>query len=261
MVRIFPNAESCLRLDRTLTIERPRGLARGSSLHEHGSAEGTQEGGTTPSGLTMLGPTKGMGPPLSAAARPLRFSVRRATAAPRGRLNRTHDHLLNLSHRTCREFCSLPDVPCAACSPGRHFTSNFRSNLAGMPLLFSWAPITRPSRGFSPNPSTGFTAHGKTAAPNGAASVCSLREEEYDERDQHIARQRLTQSTEVDSGCGFLGLERHSGTRFLYVEERVSNLRASPLPLHSTHFSTLTDAMVRILTLKFGAECVFWRIS
>lgn len=38
----------------------------------------------------MLRPTKGDGPPLSAAvARSLRFWVRRATAAPRGWLSRT----------------------------------------------------------------------------------------------------------------------------------------------------------------------------
>jgi transposase-like protein len=45
VVRIFPNAESCLRLIRALAVEMQRELAGGAALLEHGRSARAQEGG------------------------------------------------------------------------------------------------------------------------------------------------------------------------------------------------------------------------
>ncbi|WP_407118273.1 transposase [Bradyrhizobium sp. LMG 9283] len=58
VARIFPN-EELFAAGAGADHRAARGLARGPSLPQHGSAQGTQEGGATPDGLTMLGPTKG----------------------------------------------------------------------------------------------------------------------------------------------------------------------------------------------------------
>jgi hypothetical protein len=62
-VRIFPNAESCLRLVRALTVERHE-----TWLEDHRYLNmdllRAQEECVTPGGLTMLRPTKGMRSPL-----------------------------------------------------------------------------------------------------------------------------------------------------------------------------------------------------
>ncbi|MGY3238146.1 hypothetical protein ACVWZ4_001197 [Bradyrhizobium sp. USDA 4472] len=90
VVRIFPNAESCLRLVRALTVECHEGWLEDQSVSEHGPVEGAQEGDAASGGLTMLRPTKGMdATPLRRRRLPALRLGERATAAPRGWLGRT----------------------------------------------------------------------------------------------------------------------------------------------------------------------------
>jgi putative transposase len=51
VVRIFPNAESCLRLVRALCVETYEKLAQGAPLPECGLSARTQKGGAAQSGL------------------------------------------------------------------------------------------------------------------------------------------------------------------------------------------------------------------
>ncbi|GIK82647.1 MAG: hypothetical protein BroJett024_37520 [Alphaproteobacteria bacterium] len=54
VVRIFPNAESCLRLVRALAVETNENSDGGQSLHQHGRPHRTQEARTAKSRMTSF---------------------------------------------------------------------------------------------------------------------------------------------------------------------------------------------------------------
>lgn len=86
VVRLFPNAESCLRLVRALTSSATRRTTAISTWICWRSTRRRRYARRPDNAQAH----QGDGPPLYAAlARPLRFWVRRATAAPRGWLGRT----------------------------------------------------------------------------------------------------------------------------------------------------------------------------
>ena len=52
VVRIFPDAASCLRLVRALAVETHENWLESDPLPEHGSSEGAQEAGAAACGMT-----------------------------------------------------------------------------------------------------------------------------------------------------------------------------------------------------------------